>query len=64
MTVIQGRLYNIMDKTNLILLCSAGIITVLGYNFGLAIRDIRGINQSQQIEHIQYKQIPVIPFSQ
>ena len=53
-----------MDKTNLILLLSAGIITVLGYNFGLAIRDIRGINQSQQIEHIQYKQIPVIPFSE
>ena len=52
-----------MDKTNLILLLSAGIITVVGYNFGLAIRDIQGINQAQQIEHVQYKQIPVIPFS-
>ena len=50
-----------MDKHNLILLLSAGIITVLGYNFGLAIRDIQGINQAQQIE---YKQIPVIPFSE
>tara|TARA_Y100001963_G_scaffold93386_1_gene128570 strand:+ start:1001 stop:1183 length:183 start_codon:yes stop_codon:yes gene_type:complete len=55
--------YNIMDKHNLILLCSGVIITVLGYNFGLVIRDIHSINQAQQIEEIQYKQIPVIPFT-
>ena len=53
-----------MDKTNLILLCSGVIITVLGYNFGLVIRDIHSINQAQQIEEIQYKQIPVIPFAE
>ena len=52
-----------MDKTNLILLLSAGIIVVLGYNFGLAIRDIRGINQAQQIEQPIYQSIPVIPYS-
>ncbi len=52
-----------MDKHNLILLCSGVIITVLGYNFGLVIRDIHSINQAQQIEEIQYKQIPVIPFT-
>ena len=51
------------EKHNLILLITAGIITVLGFNFGLVIRDIKGINQAQQIEEIQYKQIPVIPFT-
>ena len=52
-----------MDKHNLILLLSAGIIVVLGYNFGLAIRDIKGINQEQQIEKPTYKQLEVIPFT-
>ena len=52
-----------MNNTQWTLLTISGIIVVLGYNFGLAIRDIRGINQAQQIEHVQYKQIPVIPFS-
>ena len=50
-----------MNKLQWTLLTIGGIITVLGYNFGLAIRDIQGINQAQQIE---YKQIPVIPFSE
>ena len=52
-----------MNNMQWTLLTISGIIVVLGYNFGLAIRDSKGINQSQQIEHVQYKQIPVIPFS-
>ena len=50
-----------MDKTNLILLLSAGIITVLGYNFGLAIRDSKGITT---VEKPIYQSIPVIPYSE
>ena len=53
-----------MNKLQWTLLTIGGIITVLGYNFGLAIRDIQGINQAQQIEQPIYQSIPVIPFSE
>ena len=52
-----------MDNRNLILLLTAGIIVVVGYNAGLAIRDIKGINQEQRIEKPTYKQLEVIPFT-
>ena len=51
-----------MDNNRLFLLFTAGIIVVVGYNFGLAIRDIKGINVEQQIEKPEYKQLEVIPF--
>ena len=53
-----------VDKSQWIMLICAGIITVLGYNFGLAIRDIRSINQEPQIKQPLYQQIPVIPFKE
>ena len=52
-----------MNNTQWTLLTIGGILFIVGYNFGLAIRDTKGINQAQQIEEIQYKQIPVIPFT-
>jgi len=42
------------------MLTIGGIITVLGYNFGLAIRDSKGITT---VEKPLYTQIPVIPYS-
>ena len=52
-----------VDKSQWIMLIVCGIITVLGYNFGLAIRDSKGINQTPQLEKPVYKQLPVIPFA-
>ena len=47
-----------MNNTQWTLLTISGIIVVLGYNFGLAIRDSKGIEQKPI-----YQSIPVIPFS-
>ena len=52
-----------MNNTQWTLLTISGIIVVLGYNFGLAIRDSKGIEQ-KQIEQPIYQSIPVIPFSE
>jgi len=49
-----------MTKLQWTLLTIGGIITVLGYNFGLAIRDSKGITT---VEKPLYTQIPVIPYS-
>ena len=53
-----------VDKSQWIMLIVCGIITVVGYNFGLAIRDIRSINQEPPIPQSIYQQIPVIPFTE
>ena len=50
-----------MNKLQWTLLTIGGIITVLGYNFGLAIRDTKGI---RTVEQPIYQSIPVIPFSE
>ena len=50
-----------MNKLQWTLLTIGGIITVLGYNFGLAIRDTKGITT---VREPVYTQIPVIPFSE
>ena len=52
-----------MNNTQWTLLTISGIIIVLGYNFGLAIRDYKHI-QEPQIEKPIYQSIPVIPFSE
>ena len=52
-----------VDKSQWVMLIVCGIITVVGYNFGLAIRDHKGINQMPQLENSEYKQLPVIPFA-
>ena len=52
-----------MSKLQWTLLTISGIIVVLGYNFGLAIRDYKHI-QEPQIEKPIYQSIPVIPFSE
>ena len=51
-----------MNNTQWTLLTISGIICLLGYNFGLAIRDSKGIEQTQIAKPI-YQSIPVIPFS-
>ena len=51
-----------VDKSQWLLFILCGIITVVGYNFGLAIRDTKGI-QEPQIEQPVYIQLPVIPFT-
>ena len=51
-----------MNNTQWTLLTISGIIVVLGYNFGLAIRDSKGIQETQIAKPI-YQSIPVIPFS-
>ena len=50
-----------MNNTQWTLLTISGIIVVLGYNFGLAIRDSKGM---QTVEKPIYQSIPVIPFSE
>ena len=52
-----------MNNTQWTLLTISGIIVVLGYNFGLAIRDSKGIQETQIAKPI-YQSIPVIPFSE
>ena len=39
----------------------AGIIIVVGFNVGLALRDSKGLNERNEII---YKQLPVVPFSE
>ena len=51
------------EKSQRITFLIAGVILIVGYNFGLAIRDSKGINQTPQIEKPVYKQLPVIPFA-
>ena len=51
------------DKSQWITLLLGGVILIVGYNIGLAIRDSRGINQQHQLEKIEYKQLEVIPFA-
>ena len=51
------------EKSQWITFIIAGVILMFGYNFGLAIRDSKGINQMPQIEKPVYKQLPVIPFA-
>jgi len=50
-----------MTKLQWTLLTIGGIIIVLGYNFGLAIRDSKGI---RTVEKPIYQSIPVIPYSE
>ena len=52
-----------VDKSQWFQFILCGIITVVGYNVGLAIRDTKSINQEPQIEQPVYKQLPVIPFT-
>ena len=49
-----------MNKLQWTLLTIGGIIFIVGYNFGLAIRDTKGI---RTVEQPIYQSIPVIPFS-
>ena len=51
------------EKEQWITFLIAGVILIVGYNFGLAIRDHKGINQTPQLEQPVYKQLPVIPFA-
>ena len=51
------------EKSQWITFIIAGVILMFGYNFGLAIRDHKGINQMPQLENSEYKQLPVIPFA-
>ena len=51
------------EKSQWITFLIAGVILIVGYNFGLAIRDHKGINQTPQLETVEYKQLPVIPFT-
>ena len=50
------------EKEQWIMLIVCGIILVVGYNFGLAIRDTKGI-QSTEVNTTVYKELPVIPFT-
>ena len=50
-----------MNKLQWTLLTIGGIIFIVGYNFGLAIRDTKGI---RTVEKPIYQSIPVIPFSE
>ena len=50
-----------MNKLQWTLLTIGGIIFIVGYNFGLAIRDTKGI---RTVEQPIYQSIPVIPFSE
>jgi len=49
------------DKSQWLLFILCGIITIVGYNVGLVIRDTKGI---QTVREPVYIQIPVIPFSE
>ena len=49
-----------MTKLQWTMLTIGGIIFIVGYNFGLAIRDTKGI---RTVEQPIYQSIPVIPFS-
>ena len=51
-----------VDKSQWLLFILCGIITVVGYNVGLAIRDHKHI-QDPQIEKPVYKQLEVITFT-
>ncbi len=51
-----------VDKSQWLLFILCGIITIVGYNVGLAIRDHKHI-QDPQIEKPVYKQLEVIPFT-
>ena len=51
------------EKSQWITFIIAGVIFIVGYNFGLAIRDHKGINKTPQLEKPVYKQLPVIPFA-
>ena len=49
-----------MNKLQWTMLTIGGIIFIVGYNFGLAIRDTKGI---RTVEKPIYQSIPVIPYS-
>ena len=49
-----------MTRLQWTMLTIGGIIFIIGYNFGLAIRDTKGI---RTVEKPIYQSIPVIPFS-
>ena len=51
------------EKSQWITFIIAGVILMVGYNFGLAIRDHKGINTMPQLEKPVYKQLEVIPFA-
>ena len=52
-----------MNKLQWTMLTIGGIIFVVSFNIGLAIRDYKHI-QEPQIEKPIYQSIPVIPFSE
>jgi hypothetical protein len=41
----------------------SGIIIVLGFNVGLALRDSKTLNKIEERNQIIYKQLEVIPYS-
>jgi len=49
-----------MNKLQWTMLTIGGIIFIVSFNFGLAIRDTKGI---RTVEKPIYQSIPVIPFS-
>ena len=50
-----------MSKLQWTLLTIGGIIFIVSFNFGLAIRDTKGI---RTVEKPIYQSIPVIPYSE
>ena len=42
----------------------SGIIIVVGFNVGLALRDSKGLNKIEERNEIIYKQLQVVPFSE
>jgi len=51
-----------VDKSQWFQFILCGVILMIGYNFGLAIRDTKGIQETQIAKPI-YQSIPVIPFT-
>jgi len=50
------------EKEQWLTLLLGGLILIIGFNIGLAIRDTKGIQSIQETETV-YKQLPVIPFT-
>ena len=52
-----------VEKDQWVLFIVSGIFLTVLINLGLAIRDIKSINQEPQIPQTVYKQLEVIPFT-
>ena len=53
-----------MTKLSWASLTISGLILIVGYNILLAKRDSKMLSSPPQSEVVEYKQIPVIPFSE